>query len=289
MPNYDEAIVAAYTLPELLTLRDGTPVADIMTWQQKRRPELLRLFADNIFGRTPVVSESVRFEIVAEGMAFGGLAMRKEIAVCIGEARFHLLLYVPTDAPKPCPVFLGLNFFGNHTVSDDPAVAIVPQWECDSDLGQYFWRLPKSVRGEQSSRWQVEMVLKRGYAVATACYGEIQPDANGSGRVAMLAVLGEARRLDAGAACGAIGIWAYGLSRIMDYLETDPAVDARRVALMGHSRLGKAALWAAAQDERFALVISNNSGAGGAALARRRFGESVADLVRNFPHWFCGH
>ncbi len=283
MTNYNEDSVRTYALPDLLTLADGTPVTDAETWQQKRRPELLRLFAENVFGETPPVAEGVGFEVISGGVAFGGLATRKKIAVRIGEARFHLLLYVPTDSPKPCAAFLGLNFSGNHTVSDDPGVAPVPQWERDDAGSVAVHRLPTLERGAQASLWQVETVLKRGYALATADYEEIEPDFVGGARWGLRASLPVTGQAD----CGAIGIWAYALSRAMDYLETDPTVDARRVALIGHSRLGKTALWAAAQDERFALVIANNSGEGGAAISRRRFGENIADLVRNFPHWFA--
>lgn len=287
MTNYDEELVPSYQLPELLTLRDGTPVVDVATWQQKRRPELLHLFTEHVFGRMPSTPETVRFEVVSEGLAFDGLATRKEIAVCIGQARFHMLLFTPSGTSKPCPAFLGLNFNGNHTVSDDPDVAILPQWGRDTETSEFVLRPSTQERGSQESRWQVKTVLERGYALATTGYEEIEPDFVGGAPFGIRSVLPGTRQNDGGAECGAIGIWAFGLSRMMDYLETDAAIDSRRVALIGHSRLGKAALWAAAQDERFALVISNNSGEGGAAISRRRFGENIADLVKRFPHWFC--
>ncbi|MBC7808280.1 MAG: acetylxylan esterase, partial [Akkermansiaceae bacterium] len=244
MSIYDEASVPVYTLPDLLIQEDGLPVSTADTWQQKRRPELLRLFAENVFGQTPPVTGDVGFEVTGEGTAFGGRATRTEIVVRIGEARFHLLLYVPTDAPKPCPAFLGLNFLGNHTVSDDPGVTPVPQWKRDGEKPGVVYQLPATPRGDQASRWQVETVLKRGHALATACYEEIEPDFVGGAQRGIRA------SLPAGgdAECGAIGVWAYALSRAMDCLEQEPAVDARRVALIGHSRLGKTALWAAAQD-----------------------------------------
>lgn len=282
MTNYDEALVPDYTLPDLLTLSNGTPITDAATWWHERRPELLRLFTENVFGPTPVLPEPVRFEVVSEGAAFGGLATRKEVAVIVGKARFHLLVYVPAGASEPCPVFLGLNFTGNHTVSEDPEVPVRHTWERDGNASEPVHHSSTKERGLQASRWQVEMLLKRGYALATAHYEEIEPDFVGGARLGIRAALPVAEA----DTYSAIGVWAYGLHRAMDYLLTDPAIAPERVALIGHSRLGKAALWAAAQDERFAAVISNNSGEGGAALSRRRFGENIADLVRNFPHWF---
>jgi hypothetical protein len=132
-------------------------------------------------------------------------------------------------------------------------------------------------------------VLARGYGLATVYYGDIEPDFPEGGNLGLRAALSPQGKdtVFQPDDWGAIGVWAYGLSRAMDYLEQEPAVDAKRVAVMGHSRLGKTALWAGAQDERFAIVISNNSGEGGASLVRRRFGEAIHHSVSMVPYWYC--
>jgi hypothetical protein len=189
-----------------------------------------------------------------------------------------LLLYLPKPLAKPAPVFLGLNFEGNQTVSLDPGITIAPE----RDRGA-----PERPRGDQRSRWPVEMILARGYGLATAWYFDIEPDRPDGWRQGVRGALLPAGQSEpAPEAWGAVAAWAWGLSRAMDYLQTDRDVDARHVAVLGHSRLGKTALWAGARDERFALVISNDSGCGGASLARRRLGETPAQMNKSFPHWF---
>jgi hypothetical protein len=224
----------------------------------------------------------------ADPTALGGKATRKEVRITFGrqaeETVLDLLIYLPNGRSGPVPAFLGLNFNGNHTIHTDPAITI-----SQSRKNPGGGREAEPARGSSSKRWPVSTILERGYALVTAYYGDLEPDRPDGWRqgVRMLFNPNPGNDNYPGDAWGAIGVWAWGLSRAMDYLETDGDIDPDRVALLGHSRLGKTALWAGAQDERFRIVISNNSGCGGAALSRRQFGETVERINRAFPHWFC--
>ena len=291
--NYDEAKVPAYTLPEALRREDGSAVTKPDEWRG-RRAEILRLFEEHVYGRSPGAPKAMRFEVVeTDSKALGGLATRRQVRVLLdgtdGGPAFELLLYVPNAATRPVPGFVGLNFGGNHTVHSDPGIRLSRSWMRDG-AGVVDHRATEASRGRDASSWPVERILARGYALATVYYGDLEPDHPDGFRDAIRSRFGPGvNGTFAANDWGAIGAWAWGLQRALDYLETLPDLDGRRVALIGHSRLGKTALWAGAQDERFALVISNDSGEGGAALARRKFGERTGDLTRAFPHWFCAH
>ncbi|MGL4944232.1 MAG: acetylxylan esterase [Thermoguttaceae bacterium] len=292
--NYDEAKIPAFTLPDPLTFCDGTPVVTPKQWQ-KRRAELLELFAQNVYGKTPVGRPaSLCWETTGEGEAFGGKAIRSEVRIFLDadkkETLVDLLIYTPksVNADKKVPVVLGLNFRGNHTVTNDTGVALGTVW---IDSGKNDRKLvaataTEETRGQEASRWCVEQLIERGYAVVTAYYCQIEPDFDGGISHGVRRTMSP----PAVAEWGAIGVWAWGLSRIMDYIEDDGLggkLDPRLVMLTGHSRLGKTALWAGAQDERFAVVVSNNSGCGGAALTRREIGETLWRMNTSFPHWNC--
>lgn len=292
--NYDESKVPIYTLPDPLVLSDGWKVTDAKTWQQRRRPEILEMFEKNVYGTSPGRTESMRFEIRSIATdAFDGMATRKEITVFFNGRRdgptLDLLLYLPNAVKKPVPVFLGLNFHGNQTVHSDPGITLARSWVLNNpEIGITDHRATEKSRGGARQNWQVDLLLSRGYGLATACYNDIVPDYDDGFKNGIHPLFYKpGQTMPAPDEWGAIGAWAWGLSRIMDYLETDRDVDVRRVAVMGHSRLGKAALWAGAQDQRFAMVISNESGCGGAALSMRRFGETLEQINTNFPHWFC--
>ena len=292
--NYDEAKVPAYTLPDPLLLTNGRRVRDAAEWRKKRRPEVLHLFETHVYGRSPGRPKTLLFGVTSlDRQALGGQATRKEVTVWFSGRKdgpkMDLLLYVPNGGARPVPAFLGLNFGGNHAIHPDPGITLSKQWMRESrGEGVVEHRATEAARGTESSRWCVEKILARGYALATVYYGDLEPDfAEGWKQGVRSTVFAAGEPPIRPEESGAIGAWAWGLSRALDYLETDRDVDARRVAVMGHSRLGKTALWAGAQDERFAIVISNDSGEGGAALARRWFGETVERINTSFPHWFC--
>ena len=277
--NYDESKVPAYKLPPLLKLNDGSPVKDAATWKKKRRGEVLELFRSEVYGRRPGRPEALRFEVTGKDKpALDGKASRREVRVHFTAAEngpaMNMLLYLPAKDRGPAPAFLGLNFRGNPTISKDPGITLR---KGDTE----------AARGKSAGRWQADMIVARGYALATIWYGDIEPDdkRNAFSR-GIHKVYGPANKIPPDG-WGSIAAWGWGLSRALDYFETIDEIDHKRVAVIGHSRLGKTSLWAGAEDERFALVISNDSGCGGAALCRRAFGETVKRINTSFPHWFC--
>jgi len=296
--NYDESNVLPYTLPDPLVMEDGTPVTDANSWRAKRRPELLELFSREVYGRTPVGRPAgMHWEVASvDRAALGGKAVRKEVTIWFTQdktgPRMSLLIYQPAGKPgahAPWPAFLGLNFYGNSCINADPGIALPRGWINPNErYGIVDNHATGRTRGVQATRWNVETVIAHGYATATIFHGDLcedRPEGLDADVAPMLGTGGtESRRPDE---WGAIGIWAWGLSRALDYLESDPEIDARRVAVHGHSRMGKAALWAGVQDERFALVISNDSGCGGAALSKRNFGEAAVHINERFPYWFA--
>jgi hypothetical protein len=279
--------VPVYELPDPLVFGDGRRVAQPEQWPA-RRAELLELFERQVYGRAPAWGGPISARSLAEHEVLDGRATRRQIRLSLvdGEgAELDLLLYLPRGSEGPVPIFLALNFRGNHTIESDPGIVVSRGWVQPRDDG------PRDVaqeRGGRARRWPVELLVDRGYGLATAHYTEIDPDFDDgflNGVHPRFRAAGQSA--PASDEWGSIAAWAWGLSRIQDYLEGVDEVDAERVVVLGHSRLGKTALWAGAQDERFAAVISNNSGCGGAALSRRRFGETVEAINTRFPHWFA--
>lgn len=290
-PNYDESKVPPYTLPNALAMEDGTPVTTKEQWIDRRRPEILRLFETHVYGKAPGKPADMHFEVLSEDRyALGNMATRKEVAVYFTAGEEHkmtILIYLPNKRTGAVPIFFGLNFKGNHTIADDPgiteSVTRMKPREGGSEIRPHAFK-----RGAAASRWPVEMLIARGYGLATVYRGDIDPDYDDNFQNGVHPLYyKEGQTRPAADEWGTLAAWAWGLSRAMDYFETDEDIDATRVAVVGHSRHGKTALWTGAVDERFAMAVSNDSGCGGAALSRRRFGETVGKINSLFPHWFC--
>lgn len=275
--NYDEAKVGQYRLPDPLQLAGGAPVNDAETWFNRRRPEIVAAYEELIFGREPMTTPAVRPEVLAANERVAdGAGLMSHVVLHFGDdangPRADVVLVRPARAGKS-PVLLQLVF--RHGLPS----------------GQPGTELPAAGPNAGAAAPEtgpVAEILRRGYAYATFRYTDVQPDNATTGQAGVAALAqtpGHHGR--APDEWGTLTIWAWAASRVLDYLSTVPDLDATRVALIGHSRLGKTVLWASARDPRFALVFSSCSGEMGAALSRRDFGESIDDMAERFPWQFA--
>lgn len=290
--NEDESLVVMGQLPDPLAGRDGQLIADPTAWP-KQREYLLQLIGENEYGFAPTRSAKVSWTVVEQGWMFDGKTKRTQMVVTLSteasELSIDFVLFSPAKLKTAKGCFLGLNFQGNHTVDKDPSLRIPSSWVANSkETGITDHRATAQMRGAQDARWPIQEINDRGYAVATAYYGDIDPDFDDEFKNGVHALFPDHRAsAEHPGRWGTIAGWAWGMSRLLDVLVQQPEIDSARIAAIGHSRLGKTALWAGATDQRFSIVISNNSGCGGAALERRNFGETVARINSSFPHWFC--
>jgi hypothetical protein len=278
-------------LPDPLVRFDGQRVSSLQEWEQQRRPELKALFEHYMYGEYPRRPEKVSGRVLfADDQVWGGRGMVREVELSFGPPdwpKIYLLLAVPKKS-QPVPCFVGLNFGGNHLLTSHEKVRLPSVWVPDRYPGVEHNRATAAGRGQQASVWPLEQVVARGYGVATFYCGDIQPDRphawEGMRGTQPL------RPTETGQEPSTIMWWAWGIHRAVDYLTTVAEIDSKRLAVVGHSRLGKTALVAAAFDERIALVIPHQSGCGGAAPSRHRQpkAETVARINLTFPHWFCG-
>jgi hypothetical protein len=271
-------------LPDPLVMFSGQPVTTKEQWTKERRPELKKLFERYMYGGAPAPVKIQAKVERTDPKALGGKATLKEITIILGgveAAKIHLLLVIPNNRSKPAPVFVGMNFAGNHAVLDDPKIRLSTAWVYGTYPGVKKNRATEASRGTQKDVWNIEDAIDRGYAVATFYSGDIDPD-RADVREGIQQFFGGKGPHD----WGTIAAWAWGLQRVIDYLVTDPDIDTARIIVVGHSRLGKTALLAGAFDERIAVVIPHQAGCGGTAPSRGKIGESVKRINTSFPHWF---
>ncbi|MHA4738029.1 alpha/beta hydrolase family protein [Dyadobacter sp. MSC1_007] len=275
--NYNDDSVGSYTLPDLLKCADGQPVTTSKVWTEKRRPELLRLFEEIQFGKMPPAPKKVQFHVFDKGTpAFNGKAVRKQVRVYLAKDtsnhQMNLAVYLPANAKKPVPLLLNISFVAYNQIIDDPGLLIGEVWNKEG----------KKVKADKPTafgKMNVEQFLDAGIGFATVYYGDIEPDfKDGINHGIRKEYLKPGQTTPAADEWGAISAWAWGLSRALDYFETDKQIDSKRVALQGASRLGKTVLWAGAHDPRFKVVVASISGEGGAALSRRNYGETIRHI-----------
>ena len=285
-----EAEVMPYDLPPLLITETGKEIETVNDWEGLRRPEIHSYFANQVYGVVPGQLEFHKIEVLDdEPTALGGRAIRKQVNLIFKKekrsVKMSLLIYLPKNKIKS-PVFLAYNFKGNYTVNADPSILINGKKE--SELSEEeLKKFNKNKRGGRTSRWAIDKMIDAGYGLVTIDYNNVDPDKNDFSDGIHSLFYKTGQTAPSKNEWGSLSAWAWGMSRIMDFLETEPLIDSKKVILFGHSRLGKTALWAGANDQRFSIVISNNSGCGGAALSRRRFGEKLSDINTNYPHWFA--
>jgi hypothetical protein len=239
---FDEARVPGYTLPDPRVFEGGERVRDVEGWR-RRRAEILELFRTQVYGRSPGAPDSLRSEFLSsEPAALAGRAIREQVRVYFGGRsgpRLDVLIYRPAATEGAVPAFLGLNFHGNHSIHADPGIFLSNQWMPDEpEHGVVDHRATERSRGSAASRWPVETIVERGYALVTAYYGDLDPDYDDGFQNGVHPLFyGEGQTRPGADQWGAIGAWAWGLCRILDFLESHSAVDHRRVAAIGHSRL----------------------------------------------------
>jgi len=288
----EESKVPEYQLPDVLTRFNGGKVSTAKDWVKKQRPDILKLFTDEVYGKVPGIQKISEVKVwETSDNAVNDLATRKQFSLFFKKGNRNLevnvLMYLPKNAQK-APVFLAYNFTGNHTVYTDPNVRLTESWVAnDPSLGIINNQVTEQSRATASNGWPIEKIIRSGYGLVTLYYGDVDPDKNDFSDGIEPFFYTKNQIKPRSNEWGSIAAWAWGLSRVMDYLEKDPDVDAKKVAVLGHSRLGKTALWAGATDQRFAMVISNESGCGGAALSKRTYGETVEIINTSFPYWFC--
>lgn len=291
--NYDESKVGDYKLglPDPLTFNNGKPVKNARQWK-KRRAEIVKLFEENQYGKWPAKKPALRYD-VQQDLGFDGTAVRKQITLYFSPdndgPRVDVLLYLPKDAVGPTPILLNLSFSQNNMVVGDPGVKPGHRWDprTKTFVEVPAMQMPGGMRFGMDAT--IKKYLQEGFGFATLCYTDITPDFEDNNELGLRGLYHTPGTPRADNDWGSISAWALGVSRLMDYFEKDPDVDATRVAITGCSRLGKTTIWTGAIEPRIKVVMPSCSGEGGAAMSRRNYGETVAHLAEKtrFPYQFC--
>ena len=286
--NYDESLIGDYTLPDPLRMAHGEKVTSPEMWLQKRRPEIIKLYEQHQFGRVPERPKDLWFDVFDPGTkAYDGKALRKQVTIHYSNKKAtpttDVLIYLPAKAKKPVPVFLYISFRPYCMMVDDPGVKRGFLWTRQGE------RIPA---GDPVARHVIDIApfLEEGFGFATLYYGDIDPDFKGGLPYGVRSLyLNPGQTKPGFDEWGTISAWSWGLSRVMDYFETDASIDEKKIALMGVSRLGKTVTWTGARDSRFGMIIASCSGEGGAALSRRNYGETIAHLAApsRYFYQFC--
>lgn len=284
-------------LPDPLVMLNGDQVTSKQQWEQQRKPELKELFQHYMYGQLPPRPARQSYsELFRDEKALGGKATLSEVKVTFEEPSLrqalHILIVTPNRV-RQAPVFVGMNFCGNHALLDDERIHLPEGWVRNSCAGAENERATDKGRGTQKGTWNIDLIVDRGYALACFYSGDIDPDtpdmSDGIGP-AFFTGPGGAPAADDPAT---IALWAWGYHRVVDFLATNgrDRVDTGRIAVVGHSRNGKTALLAGAMDERIAVVIPLQAGCGGTAPSRTTDtrAEQVRQINTSFPHWFCGN
>ena len=289
--TYEESEVPTYLLPDLFLCNDGTIVEAPKQWEKKRRPEIMELFSKYMFGKVPKISEGMKAEIIQTNEnARGGKAIRRDVRVYPlsdhPDFSVSVQIYLPLSArTKPVPLFFACALLPNYTVCNDKDIYMP-----DTIMHAEGRKIKAVKRGYMSEFWQLDKILERGYGLATFCHQDISPDTQPDFLKSIpYLYYSPGYNYPKPDEWGSISFWAWQMSRVLDYLVTDKLIDKKKIIAIGHSRFGKTVLWAAAQDQRYAMIISNNSGCGGASISRRQFGETIEAINQQFPQWFCGN
>jgi hypothetical protein len=283
--NMDESKVGEFTLPNPLQLPNGSIIHHKKDWE-KHRAYWLAQFQQFMYGKMPSNKLKQTSQLISRTEIFGGKAIQYIWTITFAEKHTVTVLGVMPNKRGKVPVFLGLNFCGNQTTSTESSIPVSEKYVVCNEAPSFKNNVAQAAsRGTWASLWQFEKVIAAGYGSITVACADFEEDLPSGYQNGIRTTLADQLELKA-EEWSALGAWAWGLSRLVDFLETVPQVNAKKIIVHGHSRLGKAALWAAANDQRFAAVISNESGEGGAALSRRNYGENLWRITNSFPHWF---